>query len=197
MVGDVLYPLNQLAAVRPDLYEFQKSKYRGRETALEFRIPGLDLPLGDTVHCAAVHPYRVFRARKRTGIENIVGTTASWATGTFFAIPLERISHQRVVWYSAKTLWINGAPDEDVPDVAPAEEFEPFDPVRYQELPDVPDAHVAYLRQMKQRRQRPLMFVHIPHVFVAGPIDVSGLGPIAWDEPPRAEQAHEAGSMPE
>ena len=63
MVGDVLYPLDQLAAVRPDLYEFQKSKYVGREAALRFRIPGIDLLMGDTLHCAAVHPYRVFRAR--------------------------------------------------------------------------------------------------------------------------------------
>ncbi|MBV8943264.1 MAG: hypothetical protein JO321_10635 [Solirubrobacterales bacterium] len=149
------------------------------------------------MHCAAVHPYRVFRAREATGIANTVGTTASWATGMFFAIPLERITHQPVACYSAKTLWINAAPNEDVPDVAPVEEFERFDPVRYRELADVPDAHVAYLRRMKQLGRRPLMFVHIPHIFVAGPIDVSGLHPIAWDEPPRAEQAQKTGSVPE
>lgn len=28
------------------------------------------------------------------------------------------------------------------------------------------------------------MFVHIPHVLVAGPIDVSGVRIVAWDEPP-------------
>jgi hypothetical protein len=31
----------------------------------------------------------------------------------FFAILLERILRHRVVWYAARTLWINGAPDED------------------------------------------------------------------------------------
>ena len=36
MVGDVLYPLNQLEAMRPGLYEFQESKYVGREAALRF-----------------------------------------------------------------------------------------------------------------------------------------------------------------
>jgi hypothetical protein len=184
MVGDVLYPLNQLAAVEPELYEFQKSKYAGREVALDFRIPGLDVLLGDTLHCAAVHPYRVFQARQAAGIESIVGKPGGWMTGMFFAIPLERILCHRVVWYSAETLWINGAPDEDVPDVAPAEEFEPFDPRRYRELPDVPDAHVAYLRRMKERERRPLMFVHIPHIFVAGPVDVSGLRALPWDQPP-------------
>lgn len=184
MVGDVLYPLNQLAAVAPELYEFQKSKYVGREAALNFRIPGLDLLLGDALHCAAVHPYHVFRARRATGIIESVGKPGSWMTGMCFAIPLERIVPHRVVWYSAKTLWKNGAPDEDVPDVAPDDEFEPFDPTRYEELSDVPATHVAYLRRMKERGSRPLMFVHIPHIFVAGPIDVSGLSPMSWDQPP-------------
>jgi hypothetical protein len=183
MVGEVLYPLNQLKVVSPELYEFQRSKYAGREAALDFRIPGLNLLLGDTLHCAAVHPYHVFQARQAAGIQSIVGKPGSWATGVFFAIPLERILRHRVVWYSAKTLWINGAPDEDVPDVAPDDEFEPFDLARYRELPDVPDAHIAYLRRMKERGQRPLMFVHIPHIFVAGPVEVAGLRPLPWDQP--------------
>jgi hypothetical protein len=37
---------------------------------------------------------------------------------------------------------------------------------------------------MKLRGERGLMFVHIPHVLVAGPIDVSGVRIVAWDEPP-------------
>ena len=63
-------------------------------------------------------------------------------------------SGYRLVWYSWRTLWINGAPNEDV------------------------------LRWMQTRGERPLMFVHIPHVLVAGPIDVTGLRTVSWDEPP-------------
>ena len=72
---------------------------------------------------------------------------------------------------------------EDVPLVAPSDEFEPFDPARYREFDEVPEAHTAYLCRMRDRGQRPLMFVHIPHIFVAGSIDVSGLRPLAWDQP--------------
>jgi hypothetical protein len=28
------------------------------------------------------------------------------------------------------------------------------------------------------------MFVHVPHVLVAGPIDVSGVRVVGWDQPP-------------
>lgn len=186
MEGEVLYPLNQLAAVKPALYELQKSKYAGREATLEFRIPGLDLLMGDALHCACVHPYRVFAARQAAGIDDANRDGPTWLTGTFFAIPVERILHHRVIWYSWKTLWINGAPGEDVPDQAPDDEFEPFISRRYREHPDVPRAHVEYLRRMKQRGQRPLTFVHIPHIFVAGPVDVTGLPPLSWDQPPPA-----------
>jgi hypothetical protein len=48
---------------------------------------------------------------------------------------------------------------------------------------------------MKERGQRPLMFVHVPHVFVAGPIDVSGLRPLPWDQTPESDDS-ESGSSP-
>jgi hypothetical protein len=83
------------------------------------------------------------------------------------------------------TLWINGAPGEDVPVTPPLEEFEPFDSGRYRELADVTDAHLAYLFRMKEEGKPPLLFVHIPHVLVAGPIDTNGLRVIRWEEPAR------------
>lgn len=101
-----------------------------------------------------------------------------------YAIALERILIHPVVWYSGKTLWINGSPNDDVPLKPPAEEFEPFDPSRYQELTAPTDRHLAYLKTMRERGRRPLMFVHIPHVLIAGPIDVSGLEPVPLHTPP-------------
>ncbi len=46
------------------------------------------------------------------------------------------------------------------------------------------DAHAAYLRRMKGTGKQSLLFVHIPHVLVAGPIDAHRLGVIRWDERP-------------
>ena len=185
MVGEVIYPLNQLAAVDFDRYEFQRSKYAGREAALDFRIPGIDMLFNDTVHCACLHPYRLYTARRELGFDPPRrGTAGSWATGLAFEIPLERITVHPVVWYSVKTLWINGAPNEDVPLTPPLDEFEQFDPERYRPLTAATPAHISYLERMKNRGQRPLMFVHIPHVLVAGAIDVSGLRVVPWDEPP-------------
>jgi hypothetical protein len=187
MTGEVIYPLNELALVDAALYEFQRAKYVGREAAMDFHLPRLDLLFNDVVHCAPVHPHRLFAARRAVGFDPPSRPGAGWLTGLFFRIPVERILINKVVWYSCKTLWISGAPSQNVPLTAPSREFEPFNSDRYHELHDVTPAHLAYLRHTKRHGLRPLGFVHIPHILVAGPIDVSGLDPIPWDEPPTAQ----------
>jgi hypothetical protein len=37
---------------------------------------------------------------------------------------------------------------------------------------------------MRARAEPPLMFVHIPHVLVGGPIDVSGVNVVSWADAP-------------
>jgi len=184
MVGDLIYPLDQLAALHPEVHALQKSKYAGREQVMDFQVPHLERAFTDTVHCAPLHPYRLFTARWALGLDPPRRSDAGYFSGLFFEIPLDRILSHPVVWYRWKTLWINGAPGEDVPLTPPSDEFEPFDAQRYRRLPAVPDEHIDYLRRMKQRGERPLLFVHVPHVLVAGPINVAGLRPIPWDEPP-------------
>jgi hypothetical protein len=185
MVGDVLYPLNRLSEVDPRLYEFQRAKYGGRESVLEYPVPGTDLRWADTVQCAALHPYHLFKARRELGLPAPrKPAPPSWLTGLVYEIPVERLAPSPVVWYSGRTLWINGAPDEDVPLLPPADEFEPFDPARYEPLDAPTPAHLDYLKRMEDRGKPPLMFVHIPHVLVAGPVDVAGVRVVPWDEPP-------------
>jgi hypothetical protein len=189
MVGQILYPLNQLAALAPQAYELQRSKYLGREAVLDARISSDGLLFNDTVHCAPLHPYRLFAARRRLGFgppsaQERRDSPPSAFSGLFFAVPLERVAAQRVLWYRWQKPWINGYPNEDVPLTPPLDEFEPFDHRRYRELAEVTEAHLAYLRRLKQEGKRGLLFPHIPHVLVAGPIDTSGLPVISWNEPP-------------
>jgi hypothetical protein len=181
--GDVIYPLNQLASIHPDVYDAQRAKYVNREASLEFRIPHLGVLWNDTVHCAPIHPYFIWRARQSVGV-----VPASPLPVLAFKIPVDRILVHPVVWYRNQTFWINGAPGEDVPLTPPADEFELFDSARYTELSDVTAGYVPYLRRMQDGGQRPLAFPQIPHVLVAGPIDVSGLPAVRWDAPPGEEE---------
>jgi hypothetical protein len=172
MVGDVLYPLNELAKVAQEPYELERAKYAGREAVLEARITESGVLFNDTVHCAPLHPHRIYAARKRLGLRPRAGLA--------FEIPLDRVLSHTVIWYRWETPWINGYPNEDVALAPPLNEFEPFDAGNYRELTEVPQTHVEYLRRMQEQQKPPLMFVHIPHVLVVGPIDVRGVRVINW-----------------
>jgi hypothetical protein len=189
MTGEVIYPLNQLKAFAPEVYEFHRGKYRdhGRAVVLDARITDDGLLFNDTVHCAPLHPYRIYAARTEMGFDPSPATRlppfTPQMTGFFFEIPVERVEYHRMLWYRWTTPWVNGYPHEDVALTPPLDEFEPFELDRYRELPDVPDAHRSYLRKRKEEGKGALQFVHIPHVLVLGPIDTRGLRQVAWETP--------------
>ena len=110
---------------------------------LDARISQDGLLFNDTVHCAPLHPNRLFAARERLGLhpppaDASRARNTSRFSGLFFEIPLDRISTHRLLWYRWET----------------------------------------------ETGKQPLLFVHIPHVLVAGPIDAHRLGVIRWDERP-------------
>ena len=185
MVGSSVVPLGRLRSVDSTLYEAQKAKYSGREAVLDSRIPLLDCGFLDTVHCSPVHPHWIYRARQEAGFDVPARSESGLGIGLAFEIPLERILVNPTAWYSWRTPWLNGYPYGDVPSEPPSDEFEDFDAARYAPLPDVPDQHRQYLARMRAEGRHPLMFVHIPHVLVAGAIDIRDCRIVRWEEPPQ------------
>jgi hypothetical protein len=179
MQGETLYPLNTLRETYPELYERERSKYIGREAVLKFRIPGLGVLWNDTLHLSPVHPFHLAAAWRSQGLSSLL-----WERD-FFRIPVDRIAGLPSVWFASEAFWVNNSPHEDVPLSPPVEEFSSFDPAEYEELADVPASYHTYLRRQHERGRRPLQFPKIPHVLVAGPIDVAGLPLVHPDVPPR------------
>src|SRR5215211_5070522 len=69
MVGNLIYPLNELQRVAPEVYEFHRGKYRGREAVLDARISDEGLLFNDIVHCAPLHPFRLYATRTEMGFD--------------------------------------------------------------------------------------------------------------------------------
>ena len=169
----MLYPLNHLATVYPDIHAREAPKYTGREGVMSYRVPHLDAPWADTVNLSILDPRLLVAARERLGI-----VTSQLLPRRLLAIPIEYLARHRLVRYSGATPWINSSPGEDVPTEPPADEFEPADPQTYRETTDVPGAHLEYLTECQAAGKRPLAFVHVPHVLALGPIDISDLYPM-------------------
>ena len=162
LVGDVLVPLHRLAELDATAHAAELAKYDGRETLLELRLPG-GLLWNDVLHCAPLHPHLLFAARLAHGL-------AETERRTFFEIPLDRVASHPVFWLTQ---------DDDG-----ELQFEPFDPTRYRPLDRVPEAHLSHLRERAGTGRPARPFAFVPHVLVAGPIEVAGLRTVRWDEPP-------------
>jgi hypothetical protein len=174
--GTVLYPLNGLAEVYPEVYAREAPKYVGRESVISYRVPHLDAAWADTVNLSTLDPRLLLAARERLGIPS-----SNLLQRRILRIPIDHLAGHRLVRYSGLTRWINSSPGEDVPAVPPAHEFEPIDPALYRETTEVPAAHLAYLVECQAAGRRPLGFVHVPHVLALGAIDVADLEPIDVD----------------
>jgi hypothetical protein len=96
--GTVLYPLNLLASVHPDLYDTEVKKYVGREDLLTFRVPYLDVLWNDVLHTSTVHPSTIRLALEECGFgpEDLRP-----GFGRFFRIPIEHLEGMPMVWYAA------------------------------------------------------------------------------------------------
>ena len=169
--GTTLYPLNSLRKVYPDLYEREKTKFIGRESVLDFVVPGLGVVWADTVNLSALDPRLLVLERLKLGV-----SISSLLQRQLVCIPIERISNLQAVNYLGTTHWINDSPGVDgVPLTPPMEDFSPFVPSQYREIYVVPSPHRDYLLQQKAQGAPALGFVFVPHVLVAGPIDISGI----------------------
>jgi hypothetical protein len=169
--GDVLYPLDQLRLVYPDLYERERVKYDGRDSVLRFVVPHLGVTWGATVNLSALDPACLVAERRRLGVP-----FSNLLQRRVLRIPIDRLAGLPAVRYNSATHWINSSPgDGSVPLTPPAHEFSPLDLAHYEEAAHVPKLHTEYLVRQLARSERALGFVFVPHVQVASSIDVAGL----------------------
>jgi len=168
--GTQLLPLNALRVSYPALYQRERPKWNGRESVLDWQVPHLGAPWGNTVNFAALDPAHLVEARRRLGVP-----FSRLLERRVVRIPTERIAGLPAVVYDSHSHWLNSRPGQDVPATPPEEEFFPFSPDTYQELSEVPQRHLDYLVEQRDSGQPALGFVFIRHVIVAGPVDISGL----------------------
>ena len=148
--GAVLYPLNRLKVIYPDIAATHLTKYQGRLHLLEKLIPPLHCLWNDVLMLSPVHPAALKAALEEAGH---VRPARKW-----LAIDAALFRRDNTAIY--------------VPGTRPAEErILPFEPQCLAQYAQVPEAQKQFYRQVEPGKPL-LLFGGIPHILYKGSIDV-------------------------
>jgi hypothetical protein len=149
--GAVLYPLNQLKLIYPDIAAAHMTKYQGRLYLLEKPIPPLDCLWNDVLMLSPVHPTAIKAAMEEVGHFRLA---RKW-----FEIDAARFRRDNTAIF--------------LPGTHPLEErILPFEPHCLAQYTQVPEAQKQFYRQVEPGKPV-LLFGGIPHILYKGSIDVT------------------------
>jgi hypothetical protein len=164
--GSVLYPLNQLKGIYPDLYLELRKRYATREDIASLRIPPLANCLwNDVLHLSPVHPMRLNAALGAAGHE----LPSDWRR--FFEIDANLLDPAAAVIYKLLTPFWSGQFNVVAASALIGEECLPFDPELLPEFGNVPLAAREYYASVPAGSSVAL-FLGVPHVLYRGRIDL-------------------------
>lgn len=161
--GTSLIPLNSMD-VNSDLYKRHADKYIGRENLMLEMIPKLNCKWNDVVQFSALNPQIIASKLKE------INPRMELARTEYFKIPIDEIvSKYEVAIYERRANKVKGDFTLHSDDV----ELLTLD--NYKELTEVPITTINYWNEVKTSGGNFLWFPYVPHIFVKGIIDTSGL----------------------
>ena len=158
MFGTVLYPLNELKNIHPEIYVTQVKKYDGREKLLTTEVPPLKCLWNYVLHFTAIPPQELKN--------NLAKAEIFYDPTSFFKIPISMIEGKKSIAFTYRR-------DQDV--VPSFREYEIFDPKRMRVYQTVPQETIDYYKQKKAERVRPLLYHLVPHILYKGSINTKDL----------------------
>ena len=158
--GNVLYPLNALHDIVPEIAEKAAQKYKGREAIQKRHIPFLDCLWGDVLMFCPVHPSLIMATFREEGYEL---KARKW-----FQIPLDRLQPQNSVTYLPRKREF-GDFSVDRSDFVPLAECD-FDAFTHLLEPLREHIHSA-----RSENRMPFMFGGVPHILYKGIIELDSV----------------------
>ncbi|MDQ5943598.1 MAG: hypothetical protein QG675_366 [Patescibacteria group bacterium] len=152
--GSVLYPLNVLKRVFPDLYKYHDDKYDWRREVQEQVIPGYG-KWGDVIHLSPIDPNITMTELKKAGFTR----NDKW---NLYRIDPASLDASNLI---IMTKSFQG--DE------PKSHFEKFETNKLAKISRFPQWTLNYYKECKKKNINPLLYAGAPHVLYAGNIDIS------------------------
>lgn len=156
MQGTVLYSLNEMKEMLPELFSRQISKYAGREDVKDTEIPGLG-SWNDVIHLSPIDPNKVIEAMREGGVP----ADFTW---NVFRIDVSTLDQSKLVIMVTHK---NG--DKYT------KEFLPFTEQNYLQNCELPEITKQHYRDSVAKGEQPLTYAGAPHVLYKGTIDTRNL----------------------
>ena len=158
--GHVLYPLNRLRDVAPEMHDFHRAKYQGREQLCAVQVPYLNCLWNDVLHFSPVHPIKVR--------DLVLANRLLWAEADWFEIDPQKLGFTR----DNSVTFLYRDANRSGYDLPP-EEFEPYDIEHLHDMSEIPASTGEYFSQCSGGKY--FIFVGIPHILHRGAIDTGSL----------------------
>lgn len=170
MKGHVLYPLNRLKDLYPDIYSKRIESYNDLNNKIQIKsqekhaltieqnIKPLNCLWGDVLQLSAIHPQRFVDAYKKFG--------KNFSFKAYKIDPYLLDPKYATVFLQKSKNW---GDNED------GHIFLKYDPDELEQYTEIPKGTLEYYEFAAKNGKRSLQFHLVPHIFYKGEIDISGL----------------------
>ncbi len=150
MDGDVVFPLNTMEKMFPDIFAKEVQKYHGREVLREREICTLGCLWNDVIHMTPVHPKEVRRHLRECGVR------ADFA-GQFIKVDIDCLAQECLTLMAYEHFHFTFCDVNSVP---------------WERICHIPMCTRAYYQECAQKDVRPILFHGVAHVLYKGCIDI-------------------------
>lgn len=163
MIGTILYPLNELASLHPEIAAKHAEKYDWRPEIKKRKVDLLNVYWNDVLHFSTLDLKKTLEA-----VSKLVGPRNK--EFKVWKIPISIFKEEKCVYF-------NPISDEGRPTLAHSfpEETKIFIAKEYKELNEVPEEQIAWWKEALANNQPPLLFARTRHLLYHGPVETKNL----------------------
>jgi hypothetical protein len=154
LIGNILYPLNELKNKLPEVYKREIEKYKEREYVLEKKIPILNCLWNDVLHFIPVHPSKIKKEMQKAGFKV---DKVRW-----FKIKAEDVPKEKSIIYLYKYNKENPIAESN---------FIKYNPDKLAKYNKIPTRTKEHYKEAFEKKEKLLRFHFIPHVFLKDSFD--------------------------
>jgi len=158
MKGEILYPLNHIKKIHPEIYQERIKKYEGRERVMGIKIPALNVLWNDVLHFTSVDPKQIKEAFRELGINK---------TRKYYKIPADVLDPEKTI------ILRHGIKDDGK--TLNVDDIESYSPEKVSEFSTLPEVTKAYYKRMLSEGKNPLVHNRVPHILYNGSLNIKDI----------------------